>query len=66
MALREGARVELHYVTAPIELLVERVQRRSMEAPPITREQMEGWAELFQVPDGEEMQLFDDAVTLVG
>ena len=53
-------------MTAPIELLVERVQRRSMEAPPITREQMEGWAELFQVPDGEEMQLFDDAVTLGG
>ena len=38
--LREGARklgaaVELHYLSAPPEILFERIQRRGMENPPI-------------------------------
>lgn len=43
-----GAVVELHYLTAPIETLFERIQRRGMEDPPIPLADLRGWAELFQ------------------
>jgi predicted kinase len=64
-ALRLGARalgaaVELHYVSAPIEVLFDRIQRRGMEDPRITREQVQRWAELIEVPTPEEMALYDD------
>ena len=63
-ALRMGARalgaaVELHYLAAPIEVLFERVQRRGMENPPITRDQFAQWAAIFQAPTDEELSLFD-------
>jgi len=63
-ALRIGARalgaaVELHYVSAPIEVLFERIQRRGVENPPISREQIQQWANAFDVPTAEEMQLYD-------
>jgi predicted kinase len=35
-----GASVELHYLSAPVEVLLDRVQRRGMENPPIKREQL--------------------------
>jgi len=38
-----GAKVELHYLTAPIEVLLERIERRRMENPPITREHLLQW-----------------------
>jgi predicted kinase len=65
-ALREGARnldasVELHYLSAPPEILFERIQRRGMENPPIKREDVFRWAEIIQVPTEEEMKLFDPA-----
>ncbi|HQU35178.1 MAG TPA: AAA family ATPase [Anaerolineales bacterium] len=65
-ALREGARklgaaVELHYLSAPPEILFERIQRRNMENPPIKREDVLRWAEIIQVPTEEEMSLFDPA-----
>ena len=64
--LREGARklgaaVELHYLSAPPEILFERIQRRGMENPPIKREDVFRWAEIIQVPTEEEMRLFDSA-----
>jgi predicted kinase len=59
-----GARVELHYLTAPIDVLFDRVQRRAMEETTITREEMERWAARIQVPNAEEMKLFDRALTL--
>jgi predicted kinase len=64
--LREGARklgaaVELHYLSAPPEILFERIQRRNMENPPIKREDIFRWAEIIQVPTEEEMKLFDPA-----
>lgn len=59
-----GARVELHYLTASIDVLCERVQSRAMEERPITREEMERWAACIQVPDEEEMKLFDRALKL--
>lgn len=67
-ALRIGARalgaaVELHYLSAPEEVLFERIQRRGMESPPIERDALVRWAEMFQAPTLEETALFDEAVT---
>ena len=66
-ALREGARklgaaVELHYLSAPPEILFERIQRRGMENPPIKREDVLRWAGIIQIPTEEEMNLFDPAI----
>jgi len=62
--LRLGARalaaaVELHYVSAPADVLFERIQRRGVEKPPIERDAVSRWIEIFQVPTAEEMALFD-------
>lgn len=54
-----GAAVELHYLSAPVDALFERIQRRGMEKPPIEREAMSRWFEAFQEPTLEEMALFD-------
>lgn len=54
-----GAAVELHYLTAPVHVLFERLQRRKMEDPPITREALEQWAAAIDVPTPEELALFD-------
>ncbi len=63
-ALRLGARafgalVELHYLSAPIATLFERVQCRGMENPPLTVEDLQRCSELFQAPTVEEIALFD-------
>jgi predicted kinase len=58
-----GASVELHYLSAPVEVLLDRVQRRGMENPPIKREQLLQWANAFQAPTAEERTLFDRDVT---
>src|ERR1700730_15810655 len=54
-----GAAVELHYLSAPEELLFERVQRRGMENPRIERDALSRWFEMFEAPTPEEMALFD-------
>jgi predicted kinase len=54
-----GAAVELHYLSAPADILWERVQRRRMENPPMEREALARWMEAFQPPTPEEMALFD-------
>ena len=54
-----GAAVELHYLSAPVDVLFDRIQRRGTEKPPIQREQLLRWAEIFQAPTPEEMALFD-------
>jgi predicted kinase len=59
-----GAPVELHYLSAPIEVLFDRVRRRGVENPPIQREQLLQWASAFQVPTAEELTLFNRALTL--
>ena len=64
-ALRLGARalaaaVELHYLSEPLDVLFERIQRRGLEKPPIEREAMSRWFESFQEPTAEEMALFDE------
>ncbi|MDJ0664591.1 MAG: ATP-binding protein [Acidimicrobiia bacterium] len=63
-ALREGARalgaaVELHYLDEPIEVLWERVRDRGLEDPPMTREQLESYADTIDVPTDEELALYD-------
>ncbi len=65
-ALRLGARalgaaVELHYLSAPVDVLFERIQGRGVENPPITREQLLRWEEIFQAPAAEELALFDES-----
>lgn len=55
-----GAAVELHYVSAPADVLFDRIQRRGMEKPSIERDVLSRWFELFQAPTPEEMALFDE------
>lgn len=65
MRARElGAAVELHYLAASVDVLFDRVRCREMENPPIQRDQLVHWAEIFQVPTPDEMALFDKALTL--
>jgi predicted kinase len=54
-----GAAVELHYVSAPADVLFDRIQRRAMENPPIDRDAVSRWSVIFQAPTPEEMALFD-------
>ena len=54
-----GAAVELHYLHAPADVLFERIQRRSVENPPIGRDAISQWFLAFQAPTPEEMALFD-------
>ncbi len=66
-ALRMGARalgaaVELHYLSAPEDVLFERIQRRGMENPAIEPEALSRWIAAFQAPTAEEMALFDAPV----
>ena len=59
-----GVSVELHYLSAPVEVLFDRVQLRGMENPPVRREQLLQWAHAFQAPTAEEQALFDREATL--
>jgi len=66
-ALRLGARalgaaVELHYFSASPDVLFERIQRRGAEDPPIERDALFRWFQMFQVPTLEEIALFDKPV----
>jgi predicted kinase len=54
-----GAAVELHYLSVPADVLFERIQRRGLEKPPIERDALLRWSEMYQVPTPEEMALFD-------
>ena len=54
-----GAAVELHYLSAPVDVLFDRIRRRGMENPPIERDDLLRCVEIFQVPTPEEIALFD-------
>jgi predicted kinase len=58
-----GVGVELHFLDAPLEVLIQRAERRNVSvewtAPPMTRAHFEGWAPMLQPPDEEEILLFD-------
>jgi hypothetical protein len=61
-----GVKVELHYLDAPLEQLIERAERRDASgewtASAMTRAHFETWATIFQPPDEEEILLFDKPV----
>jgi predicted kinase len=54
-----GARVELYYLSAPLEELFARIQQRNMEDPPIEWAEVQKWADIFEAPGPAEMTLFD-------
>jgi len=59
-----GAAVELHYLSAPVDVLMDRIRARGLETPRIERDQLLRWAEIFQIPTPEEIALFDESTTL--
>ncbi|HZU28675.1 MAG TPA: ATP-binding protein [Bryobacteraceae bacterium] len=59
-----GAAVELHYLEAPVEVLFERIDRRGLEDPPITREDLARWHQAIEPPTSEEMALYDQPPSL--
>ena len=67
-ALRIGARalnaaVELHYLSAPPNILWERIERRNMEDPSIRKEDLFQWIAAFEAPTPEEIALFDPPIS---
>lgn len=58
-----GAAVELRYVTASLDELWRRICTRDREGKwgsrPISRAELEGWAEVYEVPTGEELDTYD-------
>lgn len=64
-----GVGVELHFLDAPLDELIERADRRTAlgewTASPMTRAHFEEWATILQPPDEEEFRLFDEPVIQV-
>lgn len=58
-----GAAVELHYVSEAVDVLFDRIQQRGLEDPPTTREQIQQWTDVFDVPTDDEMALYDGPST---
>lgn len=55
-----GIPVELHYLAVPFDELVRRLDVRNSEgAVQITRELLREYAQVFEAPDHEELDLFD-------
>ena len=59
-----GAAVELHYLSAPPDVLFERIQRRGLENPPIERESLLLWHKQFEAPSADEIALFDELLSV--
>jgi len=60
-----GVGVELHYLDAPADELWRRIEVRNSAPPwdtePISRADLDEWMSVFQVPDADELALFDPA-----
>lgn len=54
-----GARTELYWLTAPLDVMLERIRERGRENPPITLEHIEEWVGLFQAPGADELRRYD-------
>lgn len=59
-----GARVELHHLHAPVEVLWQRIGLRDREDPPVTRPHLDEWVQLFQWPDDAELGTWDHGIRL--
>jgi predicted kinase len=59
-ARKLGAAVELHYLSAPLDVLLQRIQDRGIENPPIRIEHLKSWAQKFEAPAVEELALFNE------
>jgi predicted kinase len=63
-----GVTVELQYLDVPLDELHRRIAKRTTERAwgsyPMTPEQLDGWATLFQPPDASELALFDASTKL--
>lgn len=60
-----GAAVELRFLDASVDDLWERVQARNRDATEdfkVTREELELWASWFEMPDEDELSLFDSPI----
>jgi hypothetical protein len=59
-----GASVEMHYLDGSIDELYRRLEARTkartMGEVRITREMLLGYAQFFEPPDGDELDLFDN------
>lgn len=66
-ARKLDARVELHYLTAPVEELHERITTRGRERQltgrEITLDELREWATVIQPPTPDELALFDPPPT---
>jgi predicted kinase len=58
-----GAKVELRYLDAPTDILLERINRRGYEDPPITRELLDSWERSVQPPTEAEFALYDPPIS---
>ncbi len=57
-----GASVELRYLSAPLEILYERVRRRGREEPAIEFRHILEWNAMFQAPTEQELSLYDPPI----
>ncbi|MDQ5943651.1 MAG: hypothetical protein QG675_419 [Patescibacteria group bacterium] len=61
-----GVSTELHYLRVPLSELIQRLEVRNASKghghAPVSREQIEAFAKVFEAPDGEELALFDSVV----
>jgi predicted kinase len=57
------ARVELHYLDVPVDVLLERARRRTADDAPatyqLTDDELLSWLDVFEPPSAEEAALFD-------
>lgn len=54
-----GARVELHFLDAPLEILHKRLTERGREDPPIALGQLATYSAAIEPPSAEEFSLYD-------
>jgi len=59
-----GAAVELRFVSAAPDVLIDRIQRRAREDPPIPPDSVRGLFDLFEAPNEEEFALYDTPATI--
>jgi predicted kinase len=66
-ARQVGARVELHHLDVPVDVLVERARRRTADDTPatypLTDDELLAWLDFFEPPTAEELALFDGTGT---